>query len=202
MNAPTKPTGKQDSVNSLMKDATSGDEDARLARTTVRPNSEERAPREAHDRAVTETLQSDEERLEAFRNQFFSSALPALPNLEGFHVCWLTTTNPRDSIQARERLGYTPIRPEEIGWSPELSIKTGDHAGYVGVNEMVAYKVPERLYQMYMREAHHEAPLREEEKLRAILDVIRDTAKEKGLGVEQGDGSEALGRKVKAPVFA
>jgi hypothetical protein len=178
------------------------DEDARLSRSTVHQQSDDRAPREAQERAVRETFESDEERLEAFRNQFFSSALPNLPKIEGYHVCWLTTTNPRDSIQARERLGYQPIRPEEIGWSSELTIKTGDHAGFIGVNEMVAYKVPERLYQMYMREAHHNAPLREEEKLRAILDVIRDTAKEKGLGVEQGDGTEALGRPTKAVAFA
>jgi hypothetical protein len=108
---------------------------------------------------------SDDERVEMFRQQFHQSSLPDLPKLDGWHVCWLTTTNPRDSIHMRIRLGYEPVKPEDVpGWE-YATLKTGDWAGFIGVNEMLAFKLPISLYEKYMREAHHDAPLREEEKL-------------------------------------
>ena len=71
-----------------------------------------RQSRAATDRAVTENrLISDDDRVEMFRSQFFQDALPDLPKIPGYHTCWLTTTNPRDSIQMRIRLGYEPIKP-------------------------------------------------------------------------------------------
>ncbi|MFZ9183829.1 MAG: hypothetical protein ACO214_11170 [Hylemonella sp.] len=77
-----------------------------------------RENREMSDRMVTENREiSDDERVEMFRQQFFQSALPDLPKIPGYHTCWLTTTNPRDSIQGRVRLVYVPVKPEDVpGW--------------------------------------------------------------------------------------
>jgi len=86
-----------------------------------------RQSRGATDRNVTEERAiSDDDRVEMFRSQFFNEALPDLPKIPGFHTCWLTTTNPRDSIQQRIRLGYEPIKAEDVpGWE-YVTIKTGE----------------------------------------------------------------------------
>lgn len=153
-----------------------------------------RRPRTMVDRPVTENrTTSDNERVELFRQSFFQSALPDLPKIDGFHVCWLTTTNPRDSIQARARLGYVPVKPEEIAGWEHATVKTGEYAGLIGVNEMVAFKLPIELYDMYMREAHHDAPHREEERLQDTIRTIEDQAKGTGGRLDVGDGSRELG---------
>jgi len=155
-----------------------------------------RESRAMNDRPVTEERAlSDDDRVAMFRQQFFQSALPDLPSIPGWHTCWLTTVNPRDSIHTRIRLGYQPIRPDEIpGWE-HTSIKTGEWAGYVGVNEMLAFKLPMNLYEMYMREAHHDAPLREDEKLLDTVRGIQQQAQRIGGDVKVGDGMSDIGDK-------
>ena len=144
-------------------------------KTDVRLNSGqsgERADRRMEDRSVTQDRElSDDERVAEFRQQFFQSALPDLPHIPGYHVCWLTTENPRDPIHSRIRLGYEPIRESDIAGWEHASIKTGEWQGCIGVNEMVAFKLPLELYEQYMRINHHEQPLAEEEKLSAAFFV-------------------------------
>lgn len=154
------------------------------------------------DRAVTEDrIITDDERLEMFRNQFIQAALPDLPKIPGYHVCWLTTTNPRDPIHGRVRLGYEPIKPEEIpGWRM-ATLKTGEYAGMIGVNEMLAFKIPESLYQKIMTEFHYDAPNREEGKLQDTLNAIREQANRAGGDVEMGDGFDELQRSSFRPTF-
>ena len=152
-----------------------------------------RESRGMQDRQVTENRTiSDTDRLDMFRQSLFQSALPDLPDIPGYHVCWLTTTNPRDSIHSRRSLGYEPVVPEEVpGWE-YASVKTGEYAGLIGVNEMVAFKLPMRLYEMYMNEAHHERPLQEEGKLADTADFIRQEARRRGSDVIEGDGISSL----------
>lgn len=152
-----------------------------------------RQSRGVADRTVTENRAiSDDDRVEMFRSQFFQDALPDLPKIPGYHTCWLTTTNPRDSIQMRIRLGYEPIKPEDVpGWE-YVTIKTGEWSGFIGVNEMLAFKLPMSLYHRYMNEAHHDAPAREDEKLTAVLDSIKESAAASGGQIIEGDGIAAL----------
>ena len=152
-----------------------------------------RQSRGATDRNVTEDRAiSDEDRVEMFRSQFFQDALPDLPKIPGFHTCWLTTTNPRDSIQQRIRLGYQPIKAEDVpGWE-YVTIKTGEWQGFIGVNEMLAFKLPMSLYQRFMQEAHHDAPLREEQSLADQSDAIREQLMRSGSNVTEGDGLSEL----------
>jgi len=156
---------------------------------------EGRDSRAMQDRAVTENRAlSDSDRVDMFRQQFFSSALPDLPKIPGWHMCWLTTTNPRDSIQQRMRLGYEPVKPEDVpGWE-YATLKTGDWAGFIGVNEMLAFKLPESLYQSYMKEAHYDAPLREEEKLTDTAKFLEDSARASKSRIDIGDGLRELGQ--------
>lgn len=163
---------------------------------------ENRESRAAADRAATQNrVVTDEERVEMFRQQFFQSALPDLPKIDGWHTCWLTTTNPRDSIQMRTRLGYEPIRPEDVpGWD-YATLKTGEYAGFIGVNEMLAFKLPQGLYEKFMMEAHYDAPLREEEKLDDTAKFMRDQANSMGSRLELGEGNESLVRRLPRPSF-
>lgn len=162
-----------------------------------------RENRGLRDRAATENRSlSDDDRLEMFRAQFFNAALPDLPKIPGFHVCWLTTTNPRDPMMGRLRLGYELIKAEDVPGYESVTIKTGEYAGGIGVNEMIAAKLPERLYQQYMREAHHDAPAREDEKLTDTVRQIQEQARQRGADVEVGDGLEEMGARRPVPAFA
>ena len=162
-----------------------------------------RRNREADDRKVVENRAvSEDDRLEMFRQQLFNDALPDLPELPGYHTIWLTTTNPRDSIHRRIRLGYEPIKPEEIPGMEYASIKTGEWAGFVGVNEMLAFKLPMSLYQKFMQEAHHDAPLREENKLAETAEIMREQAARAGAKLIEGDGMTDMYEPAPgAPVF-
>ena len=164
--------------------------DERLKKTA----GDSRTNRVLQDRAVTENRElSEDERVAMFRQQFFQSSLPDLPAIPGWHMCWLTTTNPRDSIQMRIRLGYEPVKADDVpGWE-YATLKTGDWQGFIGVNEMLAFKLPLSLYEKYMREAHHDAPLREEEKLTDTAEFLEQQAKSSKSHITVGDGNLALG---------
>ena len=169
-----------------------------------------RKSRAATDRqaAGTERVLSDEERLDEFRKSFFQSVLPDLPPIQGYHVCWLTTTNPRDSIAGRVRLGYSPIKVEDIPGGEHAAMKGGEYAGCIGVNEMIAFKLPMNLYEAYMREAHHTQPLLEEQKLSSVIDVIREEAAAaaksgaRGIKFELEEGMAELGQDLDPGSFA
>jgi len=168
-----------------------------------RENSEERSDRSMEDRVVTQNRElTDDQRLDEFRQSFFQSALPDIPDIPGYHVCWLTTANPRDSIPGRVRLGYEPILASDIpGWS-YASMKSGEYEGCIGVNEMVAFKLPEHLYQAYMREAHHNQPNQEEGKL---SDATRSAEQQasamsrRPVSFELEDGQAEIGQVVRPP---
>lgn len=154
--------------------------------------------RDDHDRLLDEREHgdlefSDEERLELFRLTLFQNHLPPLPTIPDHHVCWLTTTNPRDSIAFRKRMGYKLIEAAEVPGFEHSTVKDGDYAGYIGVNEMVAAKLPLRLYAMYMTEAHHTQPLREEERLKNDFETIKEQVSKKTEVFEE-PGNAALGR--------
>jgi len=148
-----------------------------------------RQSREMEDRQVVENREvTDDDRLEMFRAQLFNDALPDLPNIPGYHMCWLTTTNPRDPIHRRIQLGYEPIKASEVPGMEFASVKTGEWSGMIGVNEMIAFKLPETLYQRFMQEAHHDAPLREENKLAETAEIMRQQAEGSGSTLFEGDG--------------
>lgn len=168
-------------------------EDNRLKKSADFDVVSRRDTRAAQDRPVAESREvTEDDRLEMFRNQLFNDALPDLPNIPGYHVCWLTTTNPRDPIHRRMQLGYEPVKPEEVPGMEYASMKTGDWVGFIGVNEMLAFKLPLSLYQKFMQEAHHNAPLREEDKLAEVADMMREQAERAGSKLIEGDGMEDM----------
>ena len=145
------------------------------------------------DRLATENrAYTEDERLEMFRMQLYNDRLPNLPDIPGFHVCWLTTANTGDTIQSRSRMGYELIRAEDVPGMDLIIQKTGDYVGCVMVNEMIAAKLPTSLYLRYMQEAHHDAPLREEQSLADQSDAIREQLMRSGSNVTEGDGLSEL----------
>jgi hypothetical protein len=92
----------------------------------------------------------------------------------------------------RMRLGYEAVKPEDIpGWEA-TSIKSGDWTGFIGVNEMLAFKIPTALYEKYMQEAHHDAPTRELEKLTDTAEFMKQQAETSGTKLFEGDGMQDL----------
>jgi hypothetical protein len=86
------------------------------------------------------------------------------------------------------QLGYEPVKPQEVPGMEYASVKTGEYTGFIGVNEMLAFKLPQSLYEKFMQEAHHNAPLREEDKLAEVADSIREQAERAGSTMYEGDG--------------
>ncbi len=183
---------------------TNGTEDERLKGKDFDVVGRRGDTRRAQERTVTEDRElSEEDRLEMFRNQLFNDALPDLPEIPGYHMCWLTTTNPRDPIHRRMQLGYEPVKPEEVPGMAYASLKTGEWSGFIGVNEMLAFKLPMSLYQKFMQEAHHDAPLREEDKLADVADMLREQAERAGSTMLEGDGlSEMRDHRPRNGLFA
>jgi hypothetical protein len=151
---------------------------------------------------------TDEERVDMLRRTLFQSSLPDLPRIPGFHVFWATTTNPRDPVHGRLRLGYSIIKTSDVpGWE-ELSIKTGEYAGAIGINEMIGMKIPLHLYESFMREVHHDEPLRQEQAIfeshiaanEVAMQSARRGGQVKAPVIEAG--SEGLGQAREAPVFS
>jgi hypothetical protein len=173
--------------------------DSRLKRSAA----ESRTDRRLQDRPVRENRElSDEERREAYRKSLYQTHLPDLPPIPGFHVCWLTTTNPKDSVAARIRLGYKIIEASEIPGFEFARLNTGEYAGCIGINEMLAAKIPLPLWESYMLISHHEQPLEEES---AILEeVMKQQEATQGLigNVQLYGGTAQLGKGPAPPSFA
>ncbi len=142
--------------------------------------------------------------LQQYRESLHNNVLPELPKIPGYHTFWATTTNPRDSIQRRKTMGYTFLKDEDYPQFGDLSIKSGTYAGVIGMNEMVAMKLPLNLYRAYMNESHHVAPLSEEEKLKRTVEQHSENAKsDKGKILdEDGYMDNVVQKGSSAPRFA
>lgn len=177
--------------------AASPREDTRLRKA---PDTEARGSRAEEDQERVNdmgTAMTSEQLSAMIRNEFQQEALPRVPEMAGWHLCWLSTTNSYDPIHKRMRLGYVPVRVNEVPGFDSLRMKSGEFEGCVSCNEMVLFKIPNELYLAIMQEFHHNMPLQEEEALKAQLireqDVDRN-GKKLGQITEDSDGFEDLAR--------
>jgi hypothetical protein len=131
-----------------------------------------------------------EERRRMFRSEWQQEALPNPPAIPGFHLCWLSMANQYDPIHKRMRMGYIPVKAEEVQGFENYRVKNGEQEGLVAVNEMVLYKIPEEVYQEMMQEFHHYAPMDEQEKIKVQQDQLLNAKDSDGkrLGQVEGDG--------------
>lgn len=148
------------------------------------------------DRAV-----SDDERLKMFLETFINSSLPEMPEIPGWHLCWLSTTNTKDSIASRLRVGYQIVKPEELPGYSNYRLSSGQYEGCIGINEMILAKLPSSLYQRFMAAVHHELPYQEAAKLKYQAESIAQEAQSEGADVLISKGLREIDRRAKTPDF-
>ena len=177
--------------------------DSRLKKSLNAGGRETRASEDASRAAPEEKFISAQERRKMFSDEWTQSALPKLPEVPGWHLCWLSTTNSYDSIDKRIRLGYVPVKTEEIPGFENFRVKAGEHAGFIACNEMLLFKIPMEVYQDIMLQMHHEAPNDEADKIRVQAENLQGARDSSGkaLGKVEGEGFGNMDRTVKAPVF-
>ncbi len=188
----TQPGNGQGEPRMTDEEAPAGARVRRQATQTATARDQRRdAEREAQEREVTQDRElTEDERFELFVSDQDQAYLPASPPSPGYHVCWISTTNKRDSVALRLRMGYTLIKAEDLPGYEGASIKYGDHQGIVAVDEMLAAKIPLGLYNRMFRHVFDTLPRQEEEKLKVRTDMIKDTSERAGSRVvEVGDGT-------------
>jgi hypothetical protein len=176
--------------------------DSRLKKSLNTGGRESRASLDSSREAPEEMFVSAEERRKMWKDEWVQSALPPAPDMPGWHVCWLSTTNSYDSIDKRLRLGYSPVMADEVKGYENWRVKAGEHSGYVACNEMLLFKIPMDTYQDIMAHFHHDQPLEEANKIKvqAESQLGRDS-RGKSLGQVEGDGLEQIDKPIPAPIF-
>jgi len=177
--------------------------DSRLKKNLSAGGRESRASLDRVREAPQDQFVSSEERRKMWKDEWTQSALPNVPDMPGWHLCWLSSTNAYDSIDKRIRLGYLPVKADEMPGFDNYRVKAGEQTGYIACNEMILYKIPMDVYQDVMAHFHHDAPLDEANKIRlqAEQQVGRDS-RGKPLGQIEGEGLDNIDKPIPAPHFA
>jgi hypothetical protein len=179
--------------------------DSRLKKSLSAGGRNDRASEDAGRKAPEDKFISNQERRKMWSEEWTQSALPKLPEMDGWHLCWLSTTNSYDSIDKRIRLGYVPVKSEELPGYEDYRVKSGEHVGYVSCNEMLLFKLPMDIYQEVMTYHHHDQPRDEAEKIRvqvANLQGQRDSNGKSLVNVE-GEGIGSIENQPnRTPVFS
>ena len=177
--------------------------DSRLKKSLSAGGRETRASEDASRAAVDESFHSTQERRKMWSDEWTQSALPKIPEVPGWHLCWLSTTNGYDSIDKRIRLGYVPVQADEIPGFENYRVKAGENTGFISCNEMVLYKLPMDVYQDVMLHMHHQLPMEEAEKVRYQAEQAQGRdSRGRSLGQVEGEGFGMLDETVKTPVFS
>lgn len=176
--------------------------DSRLKKSLSAGGRESRSSLDRSRDAPEDSFVSADERRKMWKDEWTQSALPNAPDIPGWHVCWLSTTNSYDSIDKRVRLGYVPVKAEDVDGYENYRVKAGEHVGYIACNEMLLFKIPMDMYQEIMAHFHHEAPLEEANKIKMQAESLqqRDSSG-KNLSRQEGEGIEQLDKPLPAPVF-
>ena len=179
--------------------------DSRLKKTLSAGGRESRSSQDASRAAPEEKFMSSQERRKMWSDEWTQSALPKVPELAGWHFCWLSTTNGYDSIDKRLRLGYVPVKADELPGYEDYRVKSGEHVGFISCNEMLLFKLPMDIYQEVMTYHHHDKPREEAEKIRVQLENLQGSRDSNGRSLVNVEG-EGLGsieqQPTKAPVFS
>jgi hypothetical protein len=177
--------------------------ESRLKKSLNAGGRQNRAQQDESRQAPEEKFVSAQERRKMWSDEWTQRALPDVPEIPGWHLCWLSTTNSYDSIDKRVRLGYIPVKTEEVPQYESHKVKSGEHVGFVSCNEMLLYKIPMDVYQEVMQHFHHDMPLDEANKIRiqAEQTMGRDS-NGKSLGRLEGEGIGKIDEPLPAPVFS
>jgi hypothetical protein len=178
--------------------------ESRLKKSLNAGGRNDRSGEDATREAAEEKFISAQERKRMWSEEWTQSALPKLPVMDGWHLCWLSTTNGYDSIDKRMRLGYVPVKSDEIPGFEEYRVKSGEHIGHISCNEMLLFKLPMDIYQEVMTYHHHDKPREEIEKIRIQQENLqgRDSSGKALMSVE-GEGFGSIEQQTnKLPAFS
>lgn len=174
--------------------------DDRLKRDTTAGGRENRESADAERTQKDGTAFSSPERVFNFRDEWSANALPTPPEIPGYHQCWLSTTNSYDPIHRRMRMGYEPVKADEVEGFETFKMRSGEFAGFVGCNEMMLFKIKIEVYQDMMAYFHHERPLEDEEAIKNN-EALKDDQAVSVAQKPEDDGFKSLGKPKHAPVF-
>lgn len=179
--------------------------ESRLKKSLTAGGRNDRASEDASRKAPEDKFISTQERRKMWSEEWTQSALPKLPNMDGWHLCWLSTTNSYDSIDKRIRLGYVPVKSDELPGYEDYRVKSGEHVGYISCNEMLLFKLPMDIYQEIMIYHHHDQPREEAEKIRVQVENLQGQRDSNGrsLANVEGEGIGSLDQQPnRIPVFS
>lgn len=182
-----------------MSDIKDNSGDSRLKKASADATRGDRAASDMGRTDTDGTAFTGTQRRANFRDEWTANALPTPPSIDGFHLCWLSTTNNFDPIHKRIRMGYEPVRAAEVPGFEHYKMKSGEYEGIVSCNEMLLFKIPMDLYQEMMSYFHHEKPLAEEEMLKNS-DLLADGQAREVASSYEENGFKQLAQK-RAPVF-
>jgi hypothetical protein len=163
-------------------------------RYAKRPTADGRTDRVATDRPNTQNRESaDVIRMQERRNLLrdVNTKLPQPPEMPGFHMCWLTTTNQSDPLEHRFRRGYSLVKQSELPGFKMDTQQSGQVDEYIRVNEMVLAKIERDLWLDDMKTLHHDMPLEQLDGLRNSVS-IRDDGRGNKVGYTGGEFSRGL----------
>ena len=179
--------------------------ESRLKKSLNAGGRQDRENGESSHRAPEEKFISTQERRRMWSEEWTQSALPKLPEMDGWHLCWLSTTNSYDSIDKRMRLGYVPVKADEMPGFDDYRVKSGEHVGYISCNEMLLFKLPMDIYQEVMVHMHHDKPREEAEKIRVQVENLQGQRDSNGrpLVSVEGEGIGSIEQQPnKVPTFS
>jgi hypothetical protein len=161
---------------------------------------------EDHSRLpAEESFASTQDIDQMWSDEWTQSALPKVPDIPGFHLCWLSTTNSYDTIDKRIRLGYTPVLADELPGFENYRVKAGEHVGHISCNEMLLFKIPMDLYQRVMTHFHYQKTMEATQAIMERMDELQqgvDSSGHRLLKTEgEGFGNVAKSSVNRPPVF-
>ena len=177
--------------------------DSRLKKSLQAGGRHDRASEDARRRPPEEKFMSALERRKMWSDEWTQSALPKTPEIPGWHLCWLSTTNAYDTIDKRMRLGYVPVTADELPGFDSYRVKAGEHVGHISCNEMLLFKLPMDVYQEVMTQMHYEAPREEVNRIlsQAESPSAKDSSGRRLVQMEAGMDRSDQQQPNRAPVF-
>lgn len=151
-------------------------QDERIAKRS--DNGSARANRLATDRPHTENREyTDTQRRKERRAMLMdvNTLLPTPPAMPGFHLFWATTTNNKDPISNRQKIGYSLVTRAEMPDFCLDSQKDGTSTeDRIMVNEMVLMKIDQEVWEDDMLYKHYDAPKEFIDNLKNSVQFSRD----------------------------
>ena len=179
--------------------------ESRLKKSITAGGRHTRASEDHSRRPAEEQFASTQDIDQMWSDEWTQSALPKVPDIPGFHLCWLSTTNSYDTIDKRIRLGYTPVLADELPGFENYRVKAGEHVGHISCNEMLLFKIPMDLYQRVMTHFHYQKPMEATQAIMERMEELQsgvDSSGHRLLKTEgEGFGNVAKSSVNRPPVF-